>query len=71
MSDCAVIVEKILLDDIDVTEIYCAGLECYTHNNNGSTEDVVDEFYGYIGCNGTVEISWYTPMNLWFIKQCQ
>lgn len=71
VSDCAVIVEKIFLDDIDVTEIYCAGTECYVHNNNGATENIVDQFYSYIGCNGTVDISWSTPMNLWFLKQCQ
>jgi hypothetical protein len=69
--DHAVIVEKILIDDIDVTELYCAGAECYIHNNNGRSDEFLDQFYGYIGCNGEVNIEWTTPLNLWFIQQCQ
>jgi len=69
--DHAVIVEKILLDHIDVTELYCTGTECYVHNNNSRTDEFQDQFYGYIGCNGEVSIEWGTPLNLWFIQQCQ
>lgn len=70
--DHAVLVEKILLDDIDVTELYCTGAECYIHNNNNSQSDkFLDQFYGYIGCNGEVNIEWSTPLNLWFIQKCQ
>jgi len=71
ISDHAVTVEKILLDGIDVTELYCTGTKCYTHNNNGLSEEFLDQFYGYIGCNGAVDLAWTTPLNLWFIQKCQ
>jgi hypothetical protein len=29
---------------------------------------IQDEFYGIIGCNGTVDIAFDTPISLWFIK---
>jgi hypothetical protein len=71
IMDHAVVVEKVLLDDIDVTEIYNSGATCYVHNNNGHCQEFLDQFYGYIGCNGEVNIEWTTPLNLWFIQKCQ
>jgi len=71
LSDCAVTIDSIVLDDINVTEIFCQGLECYTHDTNGTTPKFLDEFYGFLGCNGDVEIQFSLPIYRWFLDHCQ
>lgn len=66
VSDVAFIVDTMKIQDIDVKHIFCQGRACYHHNFNDDTRSVeVDEFYGYIGCNGTVKIEFFTPIYLW------
>lgn len=71
VSDSAVIINSIAIDDIDVTEIFCQGFACYTHNSNGSCDRFLDEFYGYMGCNGEVGIEYTLPLYKWFLTHCQ
>ena len=68
VSDISVHVKKILFDSIDVTDQFCLGQKIYTHDFNGTDLPIQDEFYGIIGCNGTVDIAFDTPISLWFIK---
>lgn len=70
-SDCAVLINSIIIDDIDVTELFCQGAQCYRHNMNGSADEMLDEFYGFIGCNGVVEIKFSVPLYKWFLSKCQ
>lgn len=70
-SDCYAILEQIIFEEIDVTEEFAQGQETYTHNNNGTSEIFVDEFYGFLGCNGTVTLSFSTPVHLWMLKKCR
>jgi len=69
--DCAVLISAICFDDIDVTEIYCQGLPCYQHNMNGHGACITDEFYGYMGQNGTAKIEFSLPIYRWFLEHCQ
>ena len=71
LSDCAVCIDSIVLDGIDVTEMFCQGLACYTHDTNGTTEKFLDEFYGFLGCNGDVCIEFTVPLYRWFLNNCQ
>lgn len=70
-SDCYAILSKIIFDDIDVTIEYCQGQATYLHDNNGTSEMFDDEFYGFLGCNGTVILPFSTPVHLWMLKKCQ
>lgn len=40
----------------------------YEHNHNGGTDTVQDQFYGIMGCNGTVTVSFYTPVYNWIVE---
>ena len=40
----------------------------YTHDFNGSGNDVQDQFFGEIGCNGTVSLKFTTPSYLWLLE---
>lgn len=71
LSDCAIIIKSISIDGIDVTEIFCLGNRCYTHNSNDASDEFTDEFYGYIGFNGDVCIEFSVPLHVWFLKYCQ
>lgn len=67
------IVQKIILDDIDVTDLYVNGNPCYYHigsNNNQNGPILTDDFYGFMGLNGEVRIEFYTPMWHWFNSKC-
>lgn len=67
------IVQKIVLDEIDVTDLYVNGNPCYYHvgsNNNQNGPTLTDEFYGFIGLNGEVRIDFCTPMWHWFNSKC-
>lgn len=71
LEDVVVNVDKIIIDDIDVTDIFCKGALCYRHDFNGTQEEIVDEFYGVIGCNGTIIIEFTTPIHIWFLEQAE
>jgi hypothetical protein len=70
LKDCAVLINSIIIDEIDVTEIFCQGKKCYTHDNNGGSVEIVDEFYGFVGCNGIVEVEFSVPLYKWFLTHC-
>jgi hypothetical protein len=68
-SDASIVISRLEFEDIDMMPVFCQGLRCYYHNHNNSLRPVeLDEFYGYIGCNGDVHIEFETPIYLWFNK---
>jgi hypothetical protein len=60
-------ITKLEFDELDMTEIFCQGKLCYTHSFNSDQPQLLDEFYGIIGCNGTVNIEFSTPIYLWLL----
>jgi hypothetical protein len=68
LSDVYATVESIKFENTEVKELFCRGALCYEHNNNQQTDNILDHFYGFIGCNGTIFINFYTPINFWFIE---
>jgi hypothetical protein len=69
VSDVAIIVETLEIEDIDMKPIFCQGLVCYNHRSNDLRKPLMqDEFYGYIGYNGSVEIKFATPIYLWLMQ---
>lgn len=71
VADSAIMIDRIMIDGIDVTEIFCQGRTCYHHDGNGTCARFLDEFYGYMGCNGEVCIEYSLPLYEWFLKNCQ
>lgn len=69
VKDVVIKVDKIIINEIDVTDLFCCGSLCYQHDFNGTQDEIIDEFYGIIGCNGTVTISFSTPIHIWFLEQ--
>lgn len=63
--DVAFLVNVLEFEDIDMTPVLYTGNPCYTHNLNGSAAERIDEFSGFMGCNGTVDFKFFTPIYLW------
>ena len=40
----------------------------YHHDFNGTQDPIEDEFYGDIGCNGTVILKFSSPVYLWMLE---
>jgi len=67
LSDALLSVTKISFDDIDCTKIV-QELSVYRHNFNGTGQEIEDKFFGDLGCNGTVELKFTTPVYLWLLE---
>jgi hypothetical protein len=65
VDDVYFLIQKLEFEQLDMKEIFCLGYPCYTHSFNSADPVFVDEFYGQLGCNGTVELCFSTPIFLW------
>ena len=67
VSDAMLSVSEISFDEIDCTQIV-QDLAVYRHNLNGTAPEIEDRFFGDMGCNGTVELKFTTPVYLWILE---
>ena len=67
MSDALLGVTEISFDEIDCTQIV-QNLAVYRHNLNGNGSEIEDQFFGDLGCNGSVELKFTTPVYLWLLE---
>lgn len=67
LSDCCICVNNLSFDEIDLGHTFIT-LAVYEHNFNGTADTVQDQFYGEMGCNGTVTLAFTTPIYLWLLE---
>jgi len=70
LSSAQVELKEISFNDMDITEVLIANdpMMTYTHNSNGYTEEIVENFYTEVmGYNGTIEIQYKTPLYAWLL----
>jgi len=67
VSDATVSISDIKFDGIDCQYI-TTKLTQYQHDFNGTGDPIVDEFYGEMGCNGTVSLKFTTPIYIWLLE---
>ena len=67
ISDARISVSDIEFEGIALNQLVTALAE-YQHNFNGTGESIIDEFYGELGCNGTVSLKFTTPIYLWLLS---
>ena len=67
VSDSLLIVSEISFDEIDCTQLIQEHA-VYRHNFNGTEPQINDQFFGDMGCNGTVELKFTTPVYLWLLE---
>jgi hypothetical protein len=67
VSDALLGVTAISFDEIDCTQIV-QDISVYRHNLNGNGPEIEDQFFGDLGCNGSVELKFTTPVYLWLLE---
>jgi hypothetical protein len=67
VSDARLIVTDLAFDEIKLGDMVTKQA-VYTHDFNGTQQEIQDEFYGDLGCNGTVSLKFSTPIYLWLLE---
>ena len=67
VSDAMLSVAGIEIDEIDIDQI-TQFQAIYHHDCNGTQAPQEDRFYGDMGCNGTVQLKFSTPVYLWLLE---
>jgi len=67
IADSRLTVSDIEFDEIPLGQIII-NKAVYTHDFNGTAAETQDTFYGEMGCNGTVELKFNTPVYLWLLE---
>jgi len=67
ISDCVIEISDLSLDSIELGTIFHE-LSTYTHNYNGTAELIKQQFYGLMGCNGSVEFEFTSPVYAWLLE---
>jgi hypothetical protein len=65
--DSCLRIAAVEFDDIDVMPVFQT-LAQYHHNFNGAGDPVSERCYGTMGCNGTVILTFTTPIYLWLLE---
>ena len=67
VQDVSFKIHRLEFDEVNLYENFCQGRRSiHRHNFNSITQpEFDDEFYGEIGCNGTVFMPFATPFYLW------
>ena len=68
VSDAVLTVSNISFDEIDCSQI-AHDHAVYRHNFNGTGAEIDDQFFGDMGCNGTIELKFSTPVYLWLLEK--
>jgi hypothetical protein len=66
-QDAMLTVSDLEFDGINIMQIAVDHAE-YCHDFNGSQPVGMDQFYGDMGCNGTVSLKFTTPVYLWLLE---
>ena len=67
VKDAVLTIKDITFDEIDVEMIVIKNA-VYAHDFNGTQAPTQTKFYGEMGCNGTVNLKFSTPIYLWLLE---
>jgi hypothetical protein len=67
IQDRVINISNVMIDDIDITALVYQK-SCYMHDFNGSGFQTIENFYGTMGCNGTVRFVLASPVYIWLLE---
>jgi hypothetical protein len=67
IADARLIVTELAFDEIQLGHMVTEQA-VYAHDFNGTGQLTQNEFYGEMGCNGTVSFKFTTPIYLWLLE---
>jgi hypothetical protein len=65
--DACIKITNIAFDDISISDLI-PQVAIYHHDFNGAGPATQDKFYEVMGCNGSVDIEFSTPIYLWLLE---
>lgn len=67
VQDARLVIKNITFDEISLGHMFTE-LATYSHDFNGTGPATQGKFYGEMGCNGTVELKFSTPLYIWLLE---
>lgn len=67
VQDALLTIDDLAFDSIQLGNMVHELFE-YHHDFNGTCSAITDKFFNVMGCNGTVELKFSTPVYLWFLE---
>ena len=67
LKDACLTINNVAFEEMDLGHLFVEQTT-YTHDFNGTQAEITDEFYGVMGCNGTVSLKFTTPIYLWLLE---
>jgi nicotinate-nucleotide pyrophosphorylase len=67
VSDRIIEISSVSLDNIQLGQIFL-NKTIYTHDFNGTAEKTQQQFFGIMGCNGSVYFEFTSPVYLWLLE---
>jgi len=70
IKDTLIKIKKVEIDYVDITSSLFTNKEkfYYEHDNNGTSDTVLEPYYGVMGCNGSSVISFRSPFYEWLLE---
>lgn len=68
IKDACLTINDLAFEEIMLNQMFIDNA-AYTHNFNGSQQEISEKFYGTLGCNGTVSLKFSTPIYLWLLEK--
>lgn len=66
-KDARITISDISFDDAKLGQVFI-DQAVYTHDFNGTQDEIQDKFYGEMGCNGTVTLEFESPLFIWLLE---
>jgi hypothetical protein len=67
LGDACLKISKLKFEDFELA-FNILQTAVYSHDFNGTAESIKQEFFDTMGCNGTVELKFSTPIYLWLLE---
>lgn len=67
LEDSIISIKNICIDELNIDQVFYEQ-SIYKHDTNGHTDLQEHNFYGDMGCNGTVELEFYAPVYMWLLE---
>jgi hypothetical protein len=67
VKDARLNISNFYIDNLELGHTFLEQCKYY-HDFNGSQDPVIDEFYGDMGCNGTLIFSFQSPVYMWILE---
>ena len=67
LHDACLNISGLTFNDIELGQLVNQ-LAVYEHDFNGASDKTSEKFFGTLGCNGTVELKFTTPIYLWLLE---